>query len=147
MGKNKGGIRKSDRGNKTMKQINVNYWHDVPSDFTGITEYPNGTKEWVLNRILHRVDGPAREWFDGLKEWYLNGLLHRVDGPAVEYPDGRKEWWLNDKWMFTWLPDYRPFVFIEETVDKQQIKVLTAKGTEYWKNVPGLKELAENWEK
>ena len=31
------------------------------------------------------------------KEWYLNGLLHREDGPAVEYANGDKEWYLNDE--------------------------------------------------
>jgi hypothetical protein len=57
----------------------------------------NGTKQWFLNRKLHREDGPAVVYPNGAKEWYLNGRLHREDGPAVEYPDGDKEWWLNNK--------------------------------------------------
>ena len=32
---------------------------------------------------------------NGDKEWYLNGLLHREDGPAIEDADGFKYWCLN----------------------------------------------------
>jgi hypothetical protein len=35
------------------------------------------------------------ECADGYKEWYLNGVLHRTDGPAIECADGYKEWFLN----------------------------------------------------
>ena len=27
--------------------------------------------------------------------YYVNNLLHRDNGPAKEYHDGNKEWWLN----------------------------------------------------
>ena len=46
---------------------------------------------------LHRLDGPAVDWYDGTKSWFINGKRHREDGPAVEHIDGYKEWWLNDK--------------------------------------------------
>ncbi len=61
------------------------------------TTYFNGTKQWFLNGLRHREDGPAVEGADGRKEWYLNGELHREDGPAVEGANGHKEWWLNGK--------------------------------------------------
>lgn len=41
-----------------------------------------GTKRWyqeivinesVYGNLLHREDGPAREYADGYKEWFLNG--------------------------------------------------------------------------
>ena len=32
---------------------------------------------------------------DGTKEWFMNDLHHRQDGPAIEYADGTTEWWLN----------------------------------------------------
>ena len=59
-------------------------------------------KEWRLNGVLHRVDGPAIERpFKNTKEWYQNGELHRVDGPAMEYIDDdcgfTKVWFQNDK--------------------------------------------------
>jgi len=60
-----------------------------------VKTFPNGHKEWCLNGIRHREDGPAIEYSDGTKEWYLNGEFHREDGPAIEYPDGQKEWCLN----------------------------------------------------
>tara|TARA_R110000868_G_scaffold75946_3_gene218777 strand:+ start:4319 stop:4687 length:369 start_codon:yes stop_codon:yes gene_type:complete len=54
-----------------------------------------GVKEWYLNDLRHREDGPAIEWASGSKEWYLNGLCHRKDGPAVDYANGTKAWCLN----------------------------------------------------
>jgi hypothetical protein len=57
--------------------------------------YESGDKEWYLHGELHRVDGPAVEYYDGTKSWYLNGELHREDGPAIEYFDGTKSWYLH----------------------------------------------------
>lgn len=68
---------------------------DVPGNFTGIAQWPNGDKFWYLKGKLHRVDGPAVEWSDGGKEWLVHGQEHRVDGPAIDYADGTKEWWVN----------------------------------------------------
>ena len=56
-----------------------------------------GNKIWKLNGELHRLDGPAIEFFDGTKEWYLNGVMHREDGPAIELSNGRKIWYLHGK--------------------------------------------------
>ena len=81
-----------------MKTIKVRYNSEIPEGFTGIVEYPNGTKKWYLNRKYHRVDGPAVEDADGSKYWYLNGQFHREDGPAREWDDGSKEWWLNGQY-------------------------------------------------
>jgi hypothetical protein len=57
--------------------------------------YPSFSKEWYLNGIRHREDGPAVEYNDGYKAWYLNGILHREDGPAVEHANGNKSWYWN----------------------------------------------------
>jgi hypothetical protein len=46
-------------------------------------------------KVLHRIDGPAIEWYDGTKEWFINGIRHREDGPAFEWANGIREWWLN----------------------------------------------------
>lgn len=58
-------------------------------------EFDSGDTLWFLFDKLHRIDGPAVEWADGTKRWYVNGKLHREDGPAVEYPDGREFWWFE----------------------------------------------------
>ena len=50
--------------------------------------------------ILHRVDGPAKEWDDGSSVWYRNGFHHRVDGPAVDMDDVYKKWWVNGIFIF-----------------------------------------------
>jgi hypothetical protein len=80
-----------------MKTIKIRDFSELPTYFTGIAEYPDGSKLWVLNGQRHREDGPAIEWADGTKEWLLNGKRHRVDGPAIEHYHGSKEWWLNGK--------------------------------------------------
>jgi hypothetical protein len=80
-----------------MKTIKVRHYWEVPKRFTGIAEYPDGTKDWHLNGKRHRVDGPAYERADGTKEWYRNGKHHREDGPAREWADGSKQWWVNGK--------------------------------------------------
>jgi hypothetical protein len=59
--------------------------------------FSGGTKEWLLNGLLHRTDGPALEGASGTKAWWLHGKRHRVDGPAIEWADGAKSWWLNGK--------------------------------------------------
>jgi hypothetical protein len=92
---------------------------DVGVDSSGatLTVDTNGDRRWMLNGVLHRVDGPALEtggdkywfqhnrlhreeghaleWKSGAFAWYLNGKSHRVDGPAHVREDGTKEWWLN----------------------------------------------------
>ena len=62
-----------------------------------LTESADGRREWWLNGVPHREDGPAIEWPDGRREWWLHGKLHREDGPAIEWPDGHREWWLHGK--------------------------------------------------
>jgi len=58
-------------------------------------EYFNGRKEWCVNGELHRLDGPAIDCHNGHKYWYANDKPHRIDGPAVEYANGRKYWFIN----------------------------------------------------
>ena len=59
-------------------------------------DYFNGDKEWWVNGNRHRIGGPASEYKD-CKRWFKNDKLHRIDGPAIEYSDGSKYWYLNDK--------------------------------------------------
>ena len=69
----------------------------APKNYTGVAEWPNGTKYWYLNDQRHREDGPAVEYSGGSKFWYLNGQRHREDGPAYEHTNGIKYWFLNDR--------------------------------------------------
>jgi hypothetical protein len=55
--------------------IHVASSKDIPSGFTGIAIYPDGTKEWWLNGHCHREDGPAIEWSDGKKEWWSDNTF------------------------------------------------------------------------
>lgn len=63
-------------------------------------EFFDGSKSWYVNDNLHRLDGPAIEWPNGHKSWYFNGKLHRLDGPTVEWPkewpNGHNEWYKNN---------------------------------------------------
>ena len=60
-------------------------------------EFPSGDKLWFINNKPHRIDGPAHDRADGVKIWYFNGAVHREDGPAYEHPSGRKEWIVHGK--------------------------------------------------
>jgi hypothetical protein len=156
-----------------MQVMEVDEPVEIPRNYTGIVEYPDGTRQWYLNGKLYRENGPAVERADGSKSWYLNGILHREDGPAIERADGGREWWrkgkqhredgpavewasgrkawfLNGECLFWWSPESQPFILLEEFFDeegKEQVKVLTQAGIETWPNLPGLMELADNWEK
>ena len=79
-----------------------------------------GTKQWILNRKPHRIDGPAIEWVDGSKEWRLYGKRHRIDGPAVENSDGHKGWWL-DGVEVPW-----QMVYHRATTDEARLSILVA---------------------
>jgi len=59
-------------------------------------DFANGDRLWFLNDKPHREDGPAHDT-SKLKIWYLNGVLHRDDGPAFEHERGRKEWIVHGK--------------------------------------------------
>ena len=83
-----------------MEVIKIKSPFDIPENFTGIAEYPNGDKYWYTNRKLHRENGPAIEWANGFKSWYKNGNAHREDGPAIENTSGVKQWWL-DNYQYT----------------------------------------------
>ena len=51
-------------------------------------------KKW--NMLIHRNDGPAKEYINGDKSWYQNNKLHREDGPA-RIKDQTESWYENDK--------------------------------------------------
>jgi len=60
----------------------------------------NGTKFYYKDRkmtMLHRLDGPAVEWFNGDKCWWVDGKKHRLDGPAIEHTKGYKFWYVDNK--------------------------------------------------
>ena len=58
-------------------------------------KYVNGITLYRKNKILHRLDGPAKE--TGIStEWYKDGKLHRLDGPALIYNyTGSVEYYMN----------------------------------------------------
>ena len=77
-------------------------------------EFIDGKREWYLNEMLHRADGPAVEWIPHItyvclyekyciprwlenshKEWWLFGKRHRTDGPAIVRQNGSQEWYIN----------------------------------------------------
>jgi hypothetical protein len=80
-----------------MKTIKLNYNDSIPNNFTGIIEFPDGTKKWYKEMKHHREDGPAIESPNGTKAWYKEGKCHRENGPAIEYTNGTKFWLKEDK--------------------------------------------------
>ena len=69
---------------------NIEESYNVPLDFTGITELDN-CKQWYVNGLLHRIDGPSCEYREGDKLWFFHGKRHREDGVAIEECGGLME--------------------------------------------------------
>jgi len=51
-----------------LRTLKVKNRSSVSPHFTGIIEFPTGTRMWIENNELHRLDGPAIEW-----HWSPNG--------------------------------------------------------------------------
>ena len=66
----------------------------APPNKDGCYVDENGTKRYYMSDKLHRIGGPAIEWYDGSKKWFRGGVLHRIDGPAIEYVDDDYQWYL-----------------------------------------------------
>jgi hypothetical protein len=50
-----------------------------------LVEFTHGGKNYHLNGLPHREDGPAIIYFDGSKLWYLNGKeLSKEDFTSIE---------------------------------------------------------------
>jgi hypothetical protein len=47
-------------------------------------------KVYYRGYIVHRENGPAIEWSDGRKDWYIDGIKHRKDGPSQNIVVGQK---------------------------------------------------------
>ena len=79
-----------------IETIKLDDSKDLPENYTGIVEYPNGSIYYYLNGIIHREDGPAIiSSFDN-RYYYLNGKLHREDGHAIIWYDGTVFYYIND---------------------------------------------------
>jgi len=52
-------------------------------------------KEYRLDGVLHRDDGPAKIYANGSQIWFRNNKRHRDDGPAVICVDGCRHWYKN----------------------------------------------------
>lgn len=65
------------------------------TDKTTIEVDDEGTKYWLVNGELHRIDGPAVEWACGGKEWCVEGVHHRIEGPAIYFEGRWEEWYIN----------------------------------------------------
>ena len=46
--------------------------NSIPDNFTGIANHMNGSKSWWNKGKIHRLDGPAIEYFDGRKYWHVD---------------------------------------------------------------------------
>lgn len=75
-------------------------------------ETAGGDKEWWVEGVRHRVDGPAVVRSNGDREWFLDGLRHREDGPAIEHVSGRLEWWVDGH------PVHFPELRLSQAVDQ-----------------------------
>lgn len=57
-----------------MKTIKIESSSEIPSNFTGIVEWADGTRYWYKEGLFHRENGPGVEYKDGTKRWYKEGI-------------------------------------------------------------------------
>ena len=49
-------------------------------------EYEDGTADWFVNGVLHRLDGPARVWLSHgpSREWCIHGISYDFDDYVIQ---------------------------------------------------------------
>ncbi len=95
--------------------LNFQTFKGSEEEFLAIEEFRK--KEWQLNYVPHRDNGPAIIYKHPIESsmWFVNGLRHRIGGPAVTAKKINKEdstvtiirkWYVNGiKIEFdSWLP-------------------------------------------
>ena len=56
----------------------------LPSNYTGMIEYPSGRKDWLKASLYHRLDGPAIEWaVINKKEYWVDGKQYMEEQHAL----------------------------------------------------------------
>jgi hypothetical protein len=128
-----------------MKIIKLNYNDPIPTNFTGIVKYSDGSKEWHKEEKLHRLDGPAVEYPDGRKYWFKEGELHRLDGPAIEFVNRKKFWYIENNIYspkkLSELINSSVYLGKEKgQYDLEWLKFLTENRIEEFPIMPGMKE-------
>lgn len=75
----------------------VDAWTVDDTDLPPTHVLEDGTKEWRVEGLLHRNNGPARVTASGFEEWYQRDKKHRVGAPAA-YSTGPNpsEWWYQN---------------------------------------------------
>ena len=68
-------------------------------------------KEWYIQGMRHRIDGPAVIRVNGTNEWWQFGKQHRTDGPAIVWGNefdqflatdfNLARWYVRGKRMFS----------------------------------------------
>ncbi len=87
------------------KYYNHQEWIDLAgerysSKYICLETYIN-SKHWFKYDKLHRLDGPAIDYFNGSKQWIVDGLYHRLDGPAIEYSTGARHYYIRNREYFS----------------------------------------------
>jgi len=69
----------------------------------GKQEFTYGEYSKRSKFTLHREDGPAVISLNlkhrQHREWWIEGLLHRTDGPAIEYDNGDYAWYIEGVYL------------------------------------------------
>lgn len=92
-------------------------------------------RTWFMNDLIHRDNGPAREWKDGTVEYFKEGKLHREDGPATIYPNGDYAYYINGKQHRVDGPSVQYNGWVMWYRNGERLKEVTSCGTtNYWRN-------------
>ena len=87
--------------------IKEHHWNGLTTYKKAIAWYLYKTytfNKTLINKPLHRVDGPALLYERDRQEWYYLNELHRIDGPAAIRSHVnwyREEWYIHDKYHRT----------------------------------------------
>lgn len=98
---------------------------------TNYNEFTGGLKrEYKLNGVLHRLDGPAVTYFNQYFYYYA-GSIHRVDGPAMRSVNGLNI--MEESWFYHGVKSSKEFVELMESF-KNRLNTIEAELAVYKNN-------------
>lgn len=90
------------------KEITVNSRKDVPKEGAFLAKYSNGNIEYFINgkRSRDECEGPAVICTNGTKIWMYDDMIHRLNGPAIIINNHTFIWYARNKMHRTSGPAY-----------------------------------------
>ena len=105
----------------------------IPSEYDDLDKYKNTSGDIVYckkdTKIWHNPYGPAVICKSGHKEYWVDGVRHRLDGPAIIHTDGTEYYVINSSIVaenkndfYKFLKQNSPFDYTIELDDDMKVK-------------------------